>query len=202
MTHLAPIRRGLLAAALATAGLAAQAADFSFAGTLARNTDVARIDITLTGGAQAPSLWTDSYQSELNFDALIAVFDNSGHLVAFNDDNAVRPSQTGFDAGLFNLPLTAGAYSVYIGASFSAGDPALGSTVAQVFDFSGVTPLAIGAWDQPSYSPNIAASQKGNAWSLHVEDVSLAAAVPEPAATTLLLAGLLVLGAVARRQRG
>lgn len=199
--NLANLPRLCGAVLLSTASLAAQAADFSFTGQLGLNTSLARVDFTLDSAGNV-SLWTDSYRDELNFDPLVAVFDASGKLVAFNDDAPVlRASQTGFDAGLESLPLAAGHYSAYVGASFALGDPAAGASLAQVFDFNGVTPTAIGQWDQPSYSPNLHLSQKGDAWSLHVDGVSVAAAVPEPTTWALMLAGLLAVAWLARRNR-
>lgn len=200
MTRLA-LSRLTGALLLAGANLAAQAADFTFAGNLALNTDLARVDFSLDS-AGAVSLWTDSYRDELNFDPLVAVFDLSGRLVAFNDDAAaLRPGQSGFDAAIDSVTLAAGHYAAYVGASFSLGDPAPGAGLAQVFDFSGITPTAIAQWDQPSYSPNLNLSQKGSAWSLHVDGVSQAAAVPEPTTYALMLAGLLAVGWLALRNR-
>lgn len=197
-THLPRLAGALL---LSCASLAAQAADFSFNGQLALNTDLARVDFTLASDGSI-SLWTDSYRDELNFDPLLAVFNASGQLVAFNDDAAtLRASQSGFDAGMESVALAAGQYSAYVGASFSLGDPPAGASLAQVFDFSGITPAAIGQWDQPSYSPNLPLSQKGSAWSLHLEGVSQAAAVPEPTTYALMLAGLLAVGWLALRNR-
>lgn len=203
MSHFA-LRRTAAALALASTTLAAplaQAADFSFSGQLALNTDLARVDFTIDSTTSV-NLWTDSYRDELNFDPLVAVFNASGELVAFNDDaELLRATQSGFDAGLESITLAAGQYTAYVGASFVTDAPALGASFAQVFDFSGVTPTPIAEWDQPSYSLNVPFSQKGNAWSLHVDGVSMAAAVPEPTSYALMLAGLLAVGWLALRNR-
>ncbi|MEI7466378.1 MAG: DVUA0089 family protein, partial [Burkholderiales bacterium] len=74
-----------LASALAPVA-SAQAANFSFSGNITYQKDLVLIDFSVI----APSvvtLSTDSWQSGLNFDPLLTVFDGSQQLVIAVDDN-------------------------------------------------------------------------------------------------------------------
>ena len=188
-------RTPLAAAALllASAGAqVAQAADYSFAGNIGFHNDVVQIDFSLANAAHV-TVWTDSWLSGLNFDPTAALWLKAGSdfqlLQTVDDDDTVAPGQGYYDTG-FTLPaLAAGAYRVTLAAAINAP---LGTLLSQGFVYDTQTPVPLALWNQPSYDPN-ANDQKGSFWQLHVNGVTLATAVPEPAAWLLLAAGLAVL---------
>jgi hypothetical protein len=194
-------RTPLAAAALllATAGAqVAQAADYTFAGNITYHNDVVQIDFAVANTADV-KLWTDSWLSGLNFDPTAALWLKTGNdfqlLQTVDDDDTVAPGQGYYDAG-FNLPgLAAGSYRVTLAAAINAP---LGMLLSQGFSYSAQAPILLSQWNQPSYDPN-ANDQKGGFWQLHVNGVSQAAAVPEPAEWLLLATGLLAV--TARRRR-
>ncbi len=185
----------LLAAATA-ASFGTQAADFTFSGQIVHNTDVVQFDFSLAAAADV-KLWTDSFQNGLNFDPTLSLFSGDHALLQVIDDNdgSGLPGLSYFDSGATLLQLAAGHYRLTLSAS---GNDAVGSTLAAGFSLAGTTPVALVDWNQPSYDLN-KNDQKGGLWSLHVDGVSQAAAVPEPASLALLLSGL---AGLAWRTRG
>jgi hypothetical protein len=192
------IQRVLLAAALATGAAAAQAADYRFNGQISQHNDVVQIDFNVAAPTTV-TLWTDSWQGGLNIDPLLTLFNADGSLVSggSNDDNnSFGASQGYYDAGL-SLTL-AGSYRLTLTA---ASNEAIGPLLANGFSYSADAPIALADWTQPSSDIN-KGDQKGGFWQVHLDGVTLAAAVPEPASGAMLLAGLLALGFMAgRRQR-
>lgn len=190
------LQRPLLALALAgaLAAPAAQAADLVFDGQLAFHNSLVQIDFTLDATASV-QLWTDSWQSGLNFDPQLTLW-QAGQLLAANDDaDPLGAGQGYYDAALA-LTLDAGSYRVVLHA---AGNDAVGSTLAAGFSLAGEAPLPLADWTQPSSDLN-AGDQKGSFWQLHLDNVTQAAAVPEPASVALMLAGLLAVATAARRR--
>lgn len=192
MQALSPFIRpaAIAAAALALSSLQAQAANFSFDGDIAYNTDVVQVAFTLNAASDQVRLWTDSWTEGLNFDPTLTLWikDGSGYnLVGDNDDdNTIDPAQGFYDAGLSLATLTAGQYLVTLGA---APNYAIGTLLSQGFALDGSTPTLISQWMQPSYNVN-ANDQKGTFWRLNLSGVDTATTVPEPATSALILAGL------------
>ena len=194
------ILRHLTALALVTAGIGAQAADFSFAGNLVFNTDVVQFSFSVAAPGDV-RLWTDSWLAGLNIDPTLALFDSGlNHLLTGDDSpdpTALLPGQGGYDATLTLGALAPGVYRLALSAS---GQDALGPTLGNGFSLDGSTPIAIAQWNQPSYDLNTN-DQKGSFWQLHIDGVDQASVVPEPAGWALMLGGLTGLVALARRRR-
>lgn len=199
MKAIHPIRTA--ASMLALFALQVQAADFTFSDHIQYNTDLVQVAFTLDHDAANVRLWTDSWQSGLNFDPTMTVWMRHGadyELVSSNDDDAsIDASQGFYDAGLALQAMPAGQYLVTLSA---APNYANGTTLAAGFAFDGTAPILVSAWNQPSYDVN-ANDQKGTFWRLSLSGVDAASAVPEPSALALLLAGIGVMVARARRRR-
>lgn len=180
--------------------LAAQAADFNFSGQLVYQKDVVQFDFSLAN-AGTVSIWTDSWQSGLNFDPQLALFDGNHALqLVFSDGgDSVSASAGYFDDGQVFSLLAAGQYRLTLSTFSNAPN---GPDLANGFSYDSAAPIALADWNQPGYDIN-ANDQKGGAWRVHLSGVQQAAVVPEPASAALLLAGLLGVAGVARcRQRG
>lgn len=192
-----------LTALLALSSLHAQAANVSFAGHIAYNTDVVQIAFSLDGAQSLTRLWTDSWQAGLNFDPTLILWvkEGSGYsLIGGNgmdhdDDNSVDPAQGFYDSGLSLPALAAGHYLLTLGAS---PNYASGTRLSDGFAFDAMTPTLVADWNQPSHDLN-ANDQKGSFWRVNLSGVNTASVVPEPATLALILAGLSTLLLARRR---
>jgi len=185
------MKKLLVIAAAALSALSAQAANFSFSGQLVYNTDVVQIDFSIAQAGNV-TLWTDSWQSGLNFDPVLGLFNGGTQaLLQVIDDNDGSIADAGyFDSGALLSNLAAGSYRLTLGA---ADNEAVGPSLADGFALGGSTPIKLVDWNQSTYNMN-ANDQKGGIWQLHLTGVEQAAVVPEPAHWALLVAGLLMLG--------
>jgi hypothetical protein len=193
------MKKHLLALTLAALTLGAHATDFTFSGQAVNHNDKLVFDFTVNAGSTV-NLWTDSWQSGLNFDPQLFLA-RGGVIVNADDDGGslVNASAGYYDAGLQFTVATAGSYRLVLNA---ASNNAVGATLQQGFVYDGDAPIKLADWNQPSYDLN-ANDQKAGFWRLHLSGVEQAAAVPEPSGVALLLAGLLSIALVVRRkQRG
>lgn len=193
-------RTAVAAAALLAASLT-QAADFTSSGTIQNHNDIVEIDFSLSANGDV-KIWSDSWQSGLNFDPTAALWTRSGGdyalVSAVDDDDTIAPGQGFYDTG-FSLPgLAAGDYRVTLGASLNAAN---GTLLSQGFLYDSEAPIPLSVWNQPSYDPN-ANDQKGGFWRLNFSGVDSVTAVPEPSTWAMVAIGLAALGAVARRREG
>lgn len=188
--------RAVVAAVLAAASLAAQAADFTFAGQIAHHNDRVQIDFTVAAPGTV-QLWTDSWLGGLNVDPLLSLFNGDLSLRTVNDDDdSVGAGQGYYDAGL-SLALASGTYRLVLTA---ASNDAVGPLLSNGFTYSMDAPILLADWTQPSSNINLG-DQKGGAWQVHLAGISQAGLVPEPATHALWLAGLLTVGWMAARRR-
>lgn len=180
-----------------TAAMGAQAAQFDFQGDIATHKDIIRINFSLLSDATDVKVWTDSFLNGVNFDPITAVWSQSNtgwNLVGENDDRSnIAAGQTRFDSGLTFASLTAGNYLFTI-ATYN--NWAVGTTLAQGFSFDNQAAIPLAQWNQPANSVNM-----GTHYSVHLSGVDGAvSAVPEPESFAMLLAGLGIVGALARRK--
>ena len=199
------LSHALVVASLGTVTLTAQAADFTFSGNVAFNTDVVNITFDLASASTNVDVWSSSWQSGLNFDPTAAVWARSGNgytlLGEVDDDDTVGAGQGAFDAGLHFASLAAGQYLVTLAASPNYAN---GSVLAAGFRLDGSVPIRIADWTQPGSNPNFP-DQKGTFWQVNLSNVSQAAVivpvVPEPSTWLLMALGLAACGAGAARSR-
>lgn len=189
--------RHLIAIAL-LAATTAQAADLSLSGQAVNHNDKIVIDFQVAAGSTV-SLWTDSWQSGLNFDPQL--FLASGGVIVNADDDSgslINASAGYYDAGLQFTAVAAGSYRLVLNAASNNAD--IGAPLAQGFTYDGDTAIKLADWNQPSYDPN-ANDQKGGFWRLNLSGVEQAAVVPEPGSIGLMLAGLLSIALVVRQRQ-
>ncbi len=193
-------------AALAVMAAQAQAALLNFNGNVVYNTDVVQINFTLANDATNVRVWTDSFQSGLNFDPITALWNlTTGAKISQNDDDSTVNSstQTYYDSGFSLATLTAGSYAFTV----AAYDNFSGNNLSDPFDFvnNNVAQELIGDWCQPA--SNNCANQKGSFWSVWLDGVDSASnpndpgnSVPEPGSLALAAVGLLGLATLRRRK--
>lgn len=200
------MKKIIAAAAFAALASQAQAALFNFTGNITYNTDVVQINFTLVNDATNVRVWTDSFQSGLNFDPITALWNRTtGARIAENDDNSnVNPStQTYYDSGFSLASLAAGEYAFTVAAYANFA----GNNLSDPFSYAAqnVTPVLIADWCQPA-SANCT-NQKGNFWSVWLDGVDNATnpndpgnRVPEPSSVALAALGLMSLASLRRRK--
>jgi hypothetical protein len=188
------------AAALSMSVTGALAADFTVSGQITFHNDVVMVDFALASAATGVKIWTDSWQSGLNFDPTAALWIRSGadfsRLAEVDDDDTIAPGQGFYDTGFSLTSLAAGQYRVTLAAAVNASN---GPLLSQGFAYDSQTPIPLAVWNQPTYDPN-ANDQKGGFWRLHFTQVDSVSVVPEPASWMLLALG--VVGFSLRRRLG
>jgi hypothetical protein len=197
-THLRSIAA---ATTLALAGAGAQAAAVTLTGAIVFHNDIVRIDFTLAAAGDV-KIWTDSWQSGLNFDPTAALWAQAGAdytlVQAVDDDDTVSPGQGFYDMGFIVPALSAGSYRMTLAAAIN--NP-MGTLLSQGFAYDGETPIVLALWNQPTYDPNLN-DQKGGAWRVNFTGVDQAAlAVPEPRSLLLVALALGLVPLVSRWQR-
>lgn len=187
----------LIALLAALAAGAAQAADFSLSGQVVHHNDKVIIDFSVASDSEV-RVWSDSWQSGLNFDPQFSLF-TKDQLMAVDDDNGSTVDASGgyYDAGLLLRPTSAGSFRLVLSAS--PNNP-LGQTLSEGFSFDAQSPIALADWNQPSYDPNLN-DQKGGFWRIQLRGVEQASVVPEPGSLLMMLTGLLGLAGLRRSQR-
>lgn len=187
------------AAALLFCVAGADAADFTFTGDIVNHNDIIQFDFTLAGAGTGVRIWTDSWQSGLNFDPTGAVWRSTGSdyalVAAVDDDDTIGPGQGFYDLGFLFDTLAAGDYLFTLATAINAP---IGSLLSQGFAYDSQTPIPIGTWNQPTYDPN-ANDQKGSFYRVNFANVDSAAPVPEPATWLMMALGLAGLAAWRRR---
>lgn len=188
-----------LALVLGAAG--AHAGDFTLAGQITSHNDLVQLNFSLAAPGTDVKIWTDSWQSGLNFDPITALWVHSGGdytlLAEVDDDDTVAAGQGYYDTGFSLASLAAGQYRVTLAASPNGAE---GTLLSQGFAYDGQAPIPLTAWNQPSYDPN-ANDQKGGSWRLNFANVDTVSAVPEPSSWLMLGLGLGALMLKARPTR-
>lgn len=191
------MNKTIVSLALAALSFNAQAALYNFSGNIVNHKDLVIVDFSVAAG-NSVSLWTDSWQSGLNFDPQLFLASGGTIVNTDNDGGSAIDAAAGFyDAGLQFTAQSAGSYRLVLNAS---SNDAIGTTLAQGFAYDADAPIKLSDWNQPGYDVN-KNDQKGGFWSLHLNGVERASLVPEPAHWMLLLTGLLALAVTQRRSK-
>ena len=180
----------------------ASAANFSFIGNLNQDDSMQEFNFEVEGAAREVTLRTWSFAGGTNaegqviknggFDPVVSLFNSStGALVSFNDDS-----------GLVIDPLSGVAYDSLLATNLSAGNYT--ATVTQFDSFPVGSSLADGFTGTAAGNFNFRTLQ----WALDVSNVENATVgatyisqVPEPDSFAMLLAGLGLLGFMAKRKK-
>ena len=183
-------RRALVATALGVISCSAYSVQLTVSGDVAFNTDIVEIPFHLNDASNDLKVWTDSYQSGVNFDPVSAVWKLVGGqyvLLGQNDDNPhLAAGQTLGDSGMHLQQQGSGDYLYTIGAYPNF---AYGTLLSQQFDLqvAGAASQPLGTWCQPGGLCSV-----GSFWRANIESAGLPVlAVPEPATTMLFAAGVL-----------
>lgn len=184
------MKRLLAAALLGLSAANANALDFTFTGSLEHREDVAFFDFSLASLTTDVRAWTDSFQNGVNFDPIIAIWQQVGgdwSLVGQNDDNpGVGPGQTSWDAGLNFVSLAAGNYRLSVTPYDNFAN---GSLLSQGFRFDGQSGIGHGRGD--FFRVNLS----------NVDSADVVSPVPEPETYAMLLAGMALVAGAARRRK-
>ena len=193
-----------IAIGLISGSASASAANFSFIGNLNQDDSVQEFNFEVEGAAREVALRTWSFAGGTNaegqviknggFDPVVSLFNSStGARVSFNDDS-----------GLVMDPLSGAAWDSFLATNLSAGNYT--TTVTQFQSFPAGSSLADG-FTETAGNFNSRTSQ----WALDVSNVENATVgatyisevppIPEPDSFAMLLAGLGLLGFMAKRKR-
>lgn len=185
------MKKFLAVALLSLSAASANAASFTFTGNLENRNATTHFDFSLASISTSVRAWTDSFLSGVNFDPIIAIWQQVGsdyQLIGQNDDNSsVVAGQTRFDAGLTFASLAAGNYRLTV-APYN--NFARGTLFSQGFQFD----------SQPITSHGYA----GNFFRVNIDGVDSASPVspvPEPETYAMLLAGFGLMAGIARRRK-
>jgi hypothetical protein len=162
--------------------MSANASLLNFTGEISDYDDVIITQFTVDSD-QTVSLWTDSFDSGVNFDPITALWSSDGSFIAQNDDNAsISPTtQTYYDSG-FVEDLTAGTYYFTISVYDNFADDSLNI-------LTGSSPFDTGC-DGCTSGTGLYYSQ----WLSGVSSADVISSVPEPMSVALLVFGLAGIG--------
>ena len=194
-----------IAIGLISGSASASAANFSFIGNLNQDDAVQEFNFEVEGAAREVALRTWSFGGGTNaegqviknggVDPVVSLFNSStGALVSFNDDS-----------GLVIDPPSGAAYDSFLAMNLSAGNYT--ATVTQYNSFPAGSSLADGFTGSAGENFNSRTSQ----WAMDVSNVENATVgstyisevppIPEPDSFAMLLAGLGLLGFMAKRKK-